>query len=114
MDDVSGRASLRMDLRDRKVSAWRRSRPLRYAVVGAGALLLVAVREGLERVSPGAGVAFGLGLRWLLALAWVILCVTAWRIWDRDWLPVRWMVLVAVGTAWFLGRAGYETYIALT
>lgn len=105
---------LKTNLRGQTVSAWRRSRPLRYAVVGAGALLLVAVREGLERVSPGAGLAFGLGIRWLLALAWAILCVTAWRIWDRDRLPVPWMVLGALATAWFVGRAGYETYVALT
>ncbi|HST63519.1 MAG TPA: hypothetical protein VLK84_32710 [Longimicrobium sp.] len=112
MDDG---ARLRVDLRDRKAPAWRRmSRPVRYAVIIAGALLLVAVREGLERVSPGAGVAFGLWIRWLLALAWVFLCVTLWRIWDRDWLPVRWLVLLGGATAWFVGRAAYETYVALT
>jgi hypothetical protein len=90
------------------------SRPVRYAVIIAGALLLVGVREGLERVSPGAGVAFGLGIRWLLALAWVILCVMLWRTWGRDRLPVRWLVLLGAGTAWFVGRAAYETWTALT
>lgn len=110
MDDG---ARLRMNLRDRKASLWRISRTARYAVIIAGAILLVAIREGLERVSPGAGVAFGLGLRWLVALGWLICLALLWRHPLKLRIPLRWRLLGALATVWFLAHASYETYVAL-
>lgn len=86
MDDG---ARLKVNLRDQTRSAWWRSRPRRYAVIILGAILLVVIRESLERVSPSAGVAFWLGLQWLLAAAWVICFWLAWRVREDGVLPVR-------------------------
>ncbi len=115
MADVRGRAPLRMDLRNGK-----EARPVpriprvSWPVMILAGVVLLAVRLGIGWLSPAAGLAFELALRWLVAAGWMIGVALIWRSQGRDWLPVRWMVLGALATAWFVGRAAYETYVALT
>lgn len=80
------------------------------ALVGVG---LLAVRLALGWVSPGAGLAFELGLRWLVAAGGVIGLALVWRYRRDAEIPVRWLLFMAVVAAWFLVRAASETYVAL-
>ena len=115
MDDVRERARLRMDVRKGK-EARRGPRvphvswPAMILVAG----VLLAVRMGLGRISPGAGLAFELGLRWLVAAGGVISLGLIWRYRNDAEIPLRWLVLAAVAAAWFLWRAASETYAAVT
>lgn len=112
MDDERGLAPLRMDLRKGR-DPWRIPR-VRWPVMILVGVVLLAVRVGLGWLSPEAGLAFELGLRWLVAAGWMLGVALIWRQGDVPRTSPQWLVLVALGTAWFVGRAGYETYIALT
>lgn len=115
MADVRGRAPLRVDLRKGKEARRVPRVPrLSWPVMIVVALALLAVRIGIGRISPGAGVGFELAIRWVVAAGWMVGVVLIWRHRDMPRMSLPWLVFVALGMAWFLGRAGYETYIALT
>ncbi|HLM69238.1 MAG TPA: hypothetical protein VK358_16990 [Longimicrobium sp.] len=77
-------------------------------------VVLLAVRLGLGRISPGAGLAFELGLRWLVAAGGVIGLALVWRYRRDAEIPLRWLLFVALMAAWFLMRAASETYAVMT
>jgi hypothetical protein len=116
MDDVRESARLRVNMRKGRAPADRTPMPrVPYVVIILVAVLLLAIRLGLGHVSPAAGVAFGLGLRWLLALGYVTGLVLVWRrVREGSEIPLRWMVFFVGVAAWFLVRAVLETYSALT
>ena len=118
MDNARGVAQLRVNLMDPK-------RPIRYEVfagrwtphvvllvVGVPAAVLLGL--GLERLPSGARVAVELGFHWLLALAYVTNFALVWRVWERYWIPLRWVAFVAFVGGWFIVRAALETYAAFT
>lgn len=100
---------LRADLRDGKRPMWPGlSRRARVAFI-VGLVAVLALQRWLDRVSPGAGLVLGLALQWALALGWLLITAMLWRL--TRGVAVR--VLLFLCTAWFVGRAGYETYVAL-
>lgn len=109
MGNVRAVAQLRVNLMDRKAPVLRVSYVTQVTVIILGAILIGVIQQGLDRVSPGVGVAFGLMLYWLVALSHVTIFVFLWRGWERDWMPLRWVVLFAGVTAFFLVRATLET-----
>jgi hypothetical protein len=114
MADARGRAPLRMDLRKGKeASRVPRVPRVSWPVMIVVALVLLAVRLGLGRVSPGAGVAFEVALRWLVAVGGVFGFWLAWGYRRDAEIPLRWLLFVGAVAVWFLWRAAYETYGAL-
>jgi hypothetical protein len=81
-------------------------------VVIGGATALMLLHVALDRVSPGAALTLDLGLRWLLGLAWLGCTVLLWTL-PGAGVGRRWRLVSLAVTAWFLGRAAFETYAAL-
>lgn len=106
-------AQLRVNLMDRKAPVLRVPSVMRVAVIILGAILIGVIEQGLDRVSPGAGDAFGVMLYWLVALSHVTVFVLLWRGWERDSMPLRWVVLFAGVTVFFSVRAVMETRAVL-
>lgn len=114
MDDVRGRTPLRMDVRNGKEAPRGPRIPhVSWPVMILGAVVLLGVRLGLERVSPGAGLAFELVLRWLVAAGGVFAVSLIWRYRHGAEIPLRWLLFVGGAAAWFLWRAASETYAAV-
>lgn len=116
MGNVRAPAPLRVDLMNPKGPGFYR-RPEGFAgrwtphvvLVVVGVPAAVLLKLGLDRLSPGAGVAVELGFHWLVALAYVTNLALVWRVWERDWIPLRWVAFLAFVAGWFLVRAVLET-----
>src|SRR5688500_9998449 len=111
MNDVHGGTRLRVDLRSPRTAQRRRiPRPALYAGV---ILLVLLLKVGVGGVSPRAQIAVDLGFHWFFGLSWLAFTAVFWKVPARMWgIPAQ--VVLAVATAWFLGRAVLETYAALT